>query len=270
MAGMAIAVFVAWANDAVAQGKPTPVPGPVLTAPVAQGSTDVPYPKGAQGDAVVLLELTVEKDGSVARAIVTGGVEPFAEQARRAVLAWRFTPALRGNAPLVARIRARVAFHQVETLAAHGGAPATPTEDSTSTTLAAQASDRTTGGSERPRHSKGDRPDDALGDRRSRNARCFRRSVPRDRGAAGRRPSGQRASVLLHPRSPAERQRILRRRDPSAPAVSRGKRRRGHPPWRSSIMSTSIRAPRRPATEGSQARPSRVRRASRRAHRTVK
>ncbi len=136
---MAIAVFVAWANDAVAQVKPTPVPGPVLTAPVAQGSTDVPYPRGAQGDAVVLLELTVEKDGSVTRAIVTGGAEPFAEQARRAVLAWRFTPALRGNAPLVARVRARVEFHQVEVLATPAGALATSTQGSTSTTLAAQA-----------------------------------------------------------------------------------------------------------------------------------
>ena len=35
-------MFVAWANDAVAQVKATPAPGPVLTAPVAQGSTDVP------------------------------------------------------------------------------------------------------------------------------------------------------------------------------------------------------------------------------------
>ena len=89
---------------------------------------------------------------------------------------------------------------------------------------------RSPGRGRRSRDTTGDRPDDALGDRRSRNAGCFRRSVPRDRGAARRRPPGQRASVLLHPRSPAERQRILRRRDPSAPAVSRGKRRGCHPP----------------------------------------
>jgi hypothetical protein len=41
-----------------------------LLPPVAQGSTDVPYPEGADGDAAVVLELVVEKDGSVARATV--------------------------------------------------------------------------------------------------------------------------------------------------------------------------------------------------------
>jgi hypothetical protein len=59
-----------------------------------------------------LLELTVETDGSVSRAVVVDGVEPFAEQARRAVLSWRFDPARRGTKPVAARIRARVEFHQ--------------------------------------------------------------------------------------------------------------------------------------------------------------
>jgi hypothetical protein len=75
----------------------------------------VPYPQGASGDAVVLLELTVEADGTVSKAVVLDGVAPFAEPARRSVLAWRFLPAHRGSTPVAARIHARVAFHQEQT-----------------------------------------------------------------------------------------------------------------------------------------------------------
>lgn len=38
-----------------------------LTPPVAQSSTAVPYPEGADGDAEVALELIVEADGYVSR-----------------------------------------------------------------------------------------------------------------------------------------------------------------------------------------------------------
>jgi TonB family protein len=108
---LAQAVFLAWTSSAAAQATPTaPVPAP--TPPVAQSSTDVPYPPGANGDAVVLLELTVETDGTVSNAAVIDGVEPFAEQARQAVIAWRFVPAHRGGTPVAARIRARIQFHQ--------------------------------------------------------------------------------------------------------------------------------------------------------------
>jgi len=85
-----------------------------LTPPVAQSSTDVPYPQGADGDAAVVLELVVEKDGSVSSATVVEGTEPFAGQARAAALTWRFVPAQRGDAPVAARIRAQVAFHRDE------------------------------------------------------------------------------------------------------------------------------------------------------------
>jgi hypothetical protein len=84
----------------------------VVAPPVAPSSTNVPYPTGASGDAVVLLELTVKTEGTVSNAVVIDGVEPFADQARQSVLAWRFLPARRGNTPVAARIRARVAFHQ--------------------------------------------------------------------------------------------------------------------------------------------------------------
>jgi TonB family protein len=83
-----------------------------VTAPIARNSTDVPYPAAAEGDASVLLELLVAADGTVSQAEVIEGGEPFAEQARRAVLRWEFTPAQRGDAPVAARIRARVDFHQ--------------------------------------------------------------------------------------------------------------------------------------------------------------
>ncbi|HET9931784.1 MAG TPA: TonB-dependent receptor, partial [Polyangiaceae bacterium] len=89
-----------------------------LTPPVAQSSTDVAYPAGADGDAAVVLELVIEKDGSVSSASVVEGEPPFAEQARTAALAWRFAPARRGDVPVAARIRTQVAFHREEELPA--------------------------------------------------------------------------------------------------------------------------------------------------------
>jgi TonB family protein len=83
---------------------------PELVAPVPQSSTDVPYPPGARGDAAVVLELVVEKDGSVSSATVVEGDAPFTEQARTTALTWRFAPAQRQGQPIAARIRARVGF----------------------------------------------------------------------------------------------------------------------------------------------------------------
>ncbi len=112
---LTLAALFAWTASAAAQVK---VPAPSLTPPVARGGTDVPYPPRANGDAVVLLELIVESDGTVSSALVIDGVDPFAEQARRSVLAWRFVPAHRGDTPVVSRIRARVDFHQERATAA--------------------------------------------------------------------------------------------------------------------------------------------------------
>jgi TonB family protein len=98
-----------------------------LLPPVAESRTDVPYPQGAEGDAAVLLELVVEKDGSVSSATVVDGVEPFAEQARNAALTWRFAPAQRAQRPVAARIRARVDFHrEPEAPPAEAALPAPP------------------------------------------------------------------------------------------------------------------------------------------------
>src|SRR5947209_8696008 len=105
-ASVLLALGVAWTMPALAQTPPT------LTPPVVQSNTDVPYPPNVVGDAVVELELLVDKSGAVARATVLAGAEPFAEQARLAVLNWHFSPALRGDTPVVARIRAQVHFRQ--------------------------------------------------------------------------------------------------------------------------------------------------------------
>ena len=102
-----------------------------LVPPVAQGSTEVPYPEGAEGDAAVVLELVVEKDGSVSSATVIEGSEPFAEQARATALRWRFEPARREREPVAARIRARVAFHREPEQPVAPPAPVPPTTPAT-------------------------------------------------------------------------------------------------------------------------------------------
>ena len=120
-AGLAVVAWlVAWTTSAAAQVTPPP---PELTPPVARSNTDVSYPPHANGDAVVLLELTVGVDGAVLNAAVVDGVEPFAEQARQAVLGWRFVPAHRGSTPVAARVRARVDFHQEQPSAASAVSP---------------------------------------------------------------------------------------------------------------------------------------------------
>src|SRR5262245_54157910 len=100
-ASLALAV---WLTCASARAQPAPE----LKAPVAQTSTQVAYPAGGQGDAVVELELVIEKDGSVSSVTVVAGAEPFAEQARTTALAWRFEPAQRDDVAVRARTRARV------------------------------------------------------------------------------------------------------------------------------------------------------------------
>lgn len=100
------------ASSSLALARNAPPATPPIVPPAVEGSTNVPYPAGAAGDATVLLNVDIDKDGRVSSAVVTEGAEPFAEHARRAVLDWRFTPARRGATPVAARIRARVEFHQ--------------------------------------------------------------------------------------------------------------------------------------------------------------
>ena len=102
---LVLALVLARGGSAFAQA-------PEIIPPAAQGNTEVPYPAAANGDADVILEIVVEKDGTVSHAEVIEGVEPFAEQARLAVLGWRFLPARRGGVAIAVRTRARVAFRQ--------------------------------------------------------------------------------------------------------------------------------------------------------------
>ena len=85
-------------------------PKAVLVAPKLTSDADVPYPAGAKGDAVVVLVLVIEKDGSVGSAKAEEGEAPFVEAAVSAALTWKFEPATRDGAPIVATIRFKVTF----------------------------------------------------------------------------------------------------------------------------------------------------------------
>jgi len=113
--------------------------------------------------------LGVDKNGSVVNAVAIEGAEPFAEQARLAVLAWRFAPAHRGDAPVAARIRARVEFHQ-ELAPKSGsavGPPATGSgfgpDDASRFRARRRSGARDSSRSHRSRHPARDRSDHALG-----------------------------------------------------------------------------------------------------------
>jgi TonB family protein len=72
--------------------------------------TDVVYPAGATGSASVLLELVIDREGSVTAVEVVAGEEPFAGAATKAATSWRFEPAQRDGRPVPARIRLGLTF----------------------------------------------------------------------------------------------------------------------------------------------------------------
>jgi hypothetical protein len=108
---LAIALLIALCAPVVAPATASAQSMTPVTPPVAMGSTDVSYPPGALGDAIVVIDVVIAKDGTVASAELIEGIDPFAAQALTAVRGWRFRPARRGDDPVVARIRARVEFH---------------------------------------------------------------------------------------------------------------------------------------------------------------
>jgi vitamin B12 transporter len=83
-----------------------------IIPPRASSDTNVEYPEGGVGDAVVELELSISATGEVTKASVIAGDLPFAEAARAAAERWRFTPALRAGRPVPSRIRFRVGFER--------------------------------------------------------------------------------------------------------------------------------------------------------------
>lgn len=88
-----------------AAGEPSDeAPAPVVTPPRVLRHT-VTYPDGATGSASVLLELVVDRDGSVTSVEVVEGREPFGSAAARSALGWSFEPARRDGQAVAARIR---------------------------------------------------------------------------------------------------------------------------------------------------------------------
>jgi len=83
-------------------------------APKPISDLTVPYPEGASGDALVVLTLTVARDGSVREAVANSVNEPFSSRAIAVALTWHFEPATRGGVAVPVKIRFEVEFHQPE------------------------------------------------------------------------------------------------------------------------------------------------------------
>jgi TonB family protein len=112
------AALVAWLIAPVLHAQETPPPARAQPPPPADivpptlvSNPAVAYPEGASGDAVVVLLVTVNDDGSVRSAKATESLEPFARIASQAALLWRFEPAKHGGKSISARVRVEVAFH---------------------------------------------------------------------------------------------------------------------------------------------------------------
>ena len=101
----AIVLVAAFTTSAARADEP-----PAITPPHAIDATDVPYPPNAEGDAVVILALTIDDAGNVIDAQVLEGTDPFATTARDAALTWHFVPAHRAETNVSSRIRMRIAF----------------------------------------------------------------------------------------------------------------------------------------------------------------
>src|SRR5258708_4743784 len=82
---------------------------PVLVPP-APKETPVEYPEGGEGDAQVVLDITIGVDGKVTGAAVVSGEAPFDDAALRSVRDWRFEPARSDGRPVAARIRYALGF----------------------------------------------------------------------------------------------------------------------------------------------------------------
>ena len=97
-----------------------------VTPPAAIDAGHVVYPSSAHGDAVVVVDLVVEKDGRVGDVSVVDGDEPFVAAVLAAARAWTFTPAHRGDLPVAAKVRMRIDFHPPRPAASPKPPAATP------------------------------------------------------------------------------------------------------------------------------------------------
>jgi TonB family protein len=110
------ALLLGAARMARAQGSgatPAPAtPAAVVVPPRLLSEPIVPYPEGAQGDAVVVLTLTVNADGSVRTATASAANEPFSSVAVSAAQAFRFSPATRAGIPVAVVIHFELVFRE--------------------------------------------------------------------------------------------------------------------------------------------------------------
>lgn len=96
---------------AAAQAAAESAPTREIVPPQPLTDLTAAYPEHGSGEAIVVLTLTVEKDGSVSNVTATQPNEPFSSQAVHAAQTWRFQPAERRGTAVRARIRVQVEFH---------------------------------------------------------------------------------------------------------------------------------------------------------------
>lgn len=106
-------LLVAGLTPSASLGQPAanPPSQATLAPPRLVSDGAVPYPDGANGDATVLLTLTVNPDGTVRSAVPANDTPPFSDAAAHAALEWHYQPATRGSQRVAARIRVEVVFH---------------------------------------------------------------------------------------------------------------------------------------------------------------
>ncbi|MGH7434694.1 MAG: TonB family protein, partial [Polyangiaceae bacterium] len=97
------ALLLSRAPDASGAGGP-------IVPPRRLDTGEAPYPSGASGDARVVLVVVVDGGGEVTDVTVRDGATPFAEAAVAAVRAWRFSPAMKVDTAVAAKIVATVTF----------------------------------------------------------------------------------------------------------------------------------------------------------------
>jgi hypothetical protein len=83
---------------------------PEIDPPRQLTNEPVPYPPGGSGEAEVLLELTIGRDGTVTAARPLRGKSPFRERALIYAKNWKFEPARKNGVPVASRIQWQVLF----------------------------------------------------------------------------------------------------------------------------------------------------------------